>query len=79
MTRLEPITIHSTGGGIRTNSAVTIEHTQVHGIVIFEITSVDEGGRPSPHLLFRDQERQRDVVQRTRSLFFSANGALLKL
>jgi superfamily II DNA or RNA helicase len=79
MARLEDLTVNATVRGIIPNSVVTIKHVRMHGADTAEITFVDGEGRPGSHLVFRDQESQFEVIQRTRPLSFTADGALFKL
>ena len=79
MARLEDITVNSIVRGIIPASAVTVKHTKLHGSDTLEVTFTDGEGRPGTQLLFRDQEHQLEIVQRTRPLSFTADGALFKL
>lgn len=79
MARLEEITVNSIVRGIIPTSAVTVKHTKMHGSDTMEVTFIDGEGRPGTQLLFRDQEQLFELVQRTRPLSFTADGALFKL
>jgi superfamily II DNA or RNA helicase len=79
MARLEEITVNAVVRGILPSSLVTVKHVKMHGADTLEVTFVDGEGRPGTQLLFRTQEHQLEVVQRTRPLSFTADGALFKL
>jgi len=79
MARLEDITVNSVVRGILPASAVTVKHAKMHGSDTLEITYTDAEGRPGTQLLFRVQEGQLEVVQKTRPLSFSADGGLFRL
>jgi superfamily II DNA or RNA helicase len=79
MARLEDITVNSVVRGIHPSAAVTVKHARMHGSDTLEVTYTDAEGRPGTQLLFRDQEHQLEVVQKTRPLSFTADGALFRL
>jgi len=79
MAHLEDITVNSVVRGIHPVSAVTVKHARMHGADTLEVTYTDAEGRPGTQLLFRDQEGQLEVVQKTRPLSFTADGALFRL
>ncbi|MBW7926624.1 MAG: DUF3883 domain-containing protein [Fimbriimonadaceae bacterium] len=79
MARLEDITVNSVVRGIHPSVAVTVKHARMHGSDTLEVTYTDAEGRPGTQLLFRDQEHQLEVVQKTRPLSFTADGALFRL
>jgi superfamily II DNA or RNA helicase len=79
MAKLEEITVNSTVRGIHPASAVTVKHARMHGADTLEVTYTDAEGRPGTQLLFRDQEGQLEIVQKTRPLSFTADGALFRL
>lgn len=79
MARLEDITVNSVVCGIHPSAAVTVKHARMHGSDTLEVTYTDAEGRPGTQLLFRDQEHQLEVVQKTRPLSFTADGALFRL
>lgn len=79
MARLEEITVNSVVKGVLPASAVTVKHARMHGSDTLEITYTDAEGRPGTQLLFRDQESQLEVVQKTRPLSFTADGSLFRL
>ena len=79
MAHLEDITFNSVVRGIHPVSAVTVKHARMHGADTLEVTYTDAEGRPGTQLLFRDQEGQLEIVQKTRPLSFTADGALFRL
>ena len=79
MAHLEDITVNSVVRGIHPVSAVTVKHARMHGADTLEVTYTDAEGRPGTQLLFRDQEGQLEIVQKTRPLSFTADGALFRL
>jgi superfamily II DNA or RNA helicase len=79
MVRLEQITVNSVVRGIHPSSAVTVKHVHLHGSDTLEVTYTDGEGRPGTQLLFRDQEHQLEIVQQTRPLSFTSDGALFRL
>jgi superfamily II DNA or RNA helicase len=79
MAKLEDITVNSVVRGVQPGSAVTVKHARMHGADTLEVTYTDAEGRPGTQLLFRDQESQIEIVQKTRPLSFTADGALFRL
>lgn len=79
MAHLEDITVNSIVRGIHPTAAVTVKHARMHGADTLEVTYTDAEGRPGTQLLFRDQEGQLEIVQKTRPLSFTADGALFRL
>ena len=79
MARLEEITVNSVVRGVHPSTAVTVKHVRMHGSDTLEVTYTDAEGRPGTQLLFRDQESQLEIVQQTRPLSFTADGALFRL
>lgn len=79
MVKLEDITVGCVLNGLLANQAVTVRQVQRFGDDVLSITFVDAEGRPGEELLYRDREPGLSLVQQSRPLSFTADGALFRL
>jgi superfamily II DNA or RNA helicase len=77
--RLEDILVGAVLNGILANQQVTIRQVQRFGDDVLSVTFVDAEGRPGEELVYRDREAGLSLVQQSRPLSFTADGATFRL
>ncbi len=79
MIRLENISVGAVLNGILANQPVTVRQVQRFGDDVLSVTFVDAEGRPGEELIYRDREAGLSLVQQSRPLSFTADGATFRL